>query len=72
MKIIIIVGIILITLGVIGLIYGGITYTSSRNTMRMGDIQVQVNETEHIPMTPIAGALAVIAGTIILIYGRRV
>ncbi len=71
MRIMTIIGIILIVLGMIGLIYGGITYTSSRNAISMGDMHLQVNETRHIPFSPIAGAVAVIAGVILIVFDRR-
>jgi hypothetical protein len=37
----------------------------------MGDMHVQVNETRHIPLSPIAGALAVLAGVILIVFDRR-
>jgi len=66
-----IIGIVLIALGTIGLIYGGITYTSSRNAISIGDMQVQVDETRHIPLSPIAGAVAVLAGVVMIVFDRR-
>ncbi|MFH2049090.1 MAG: DUF3185 domain-containing protein [bacterium] len=71
MKIMTIIGIILIALGVIGLIYGGISYTSSRNAINVGDMHVQIDETRQIPFSPIAGALAVLAGVILIVFDRR-
>jgi hypothetical protein len=66
-----IIGIILIVLGVVGLIYGGISYTSSRNVVDMGSMHVQVNESKQIPLSPVAGAVAVAIGVILMIVGRR-
>lgn len=71
MRIMTMVGIILIALGVIGLIYGGISYTSSRNAINMGDIHLQVDETRHIPLSPIAGAVAVLVGVAMIVFDRR-
>lgn len=71
MNIITIIGIILIVLGVVGLIYGGITYTSSRNVVDMGPMHVQVNESKQIPLSPIVGAVAVAIGVILILVGRR-
>ncbi|MBU0984456.1 MAG: DUF3185 domain-containing protein [candidate division Zixibacteria bacterium] len=71
MRIMTIIGIVLIALGTIGLIYGGITYTSSRNAISIGDMQVQVDETRHIPLSPIAGAVAVLAGVVMIVFDRR-
>ncbi len=71
MNTIILVGIILITLGAVGLIWGGISYTSSRNAVDMGSMHVQIDQTSHIPLSPIAGAAAVAAGIILIFVGRR-
>jgi len=71
MKPMTIIGIILIVLGAIGLIYGGISYTSSRNAINVGDMHVQVDETRQIPLSPIAGAVLLAAGVVLVIAGRR-
>ena len=66
-----IIGIALIALGVVGLIYGGITYTSSKDVVDVGSMHVQVDQTKNIPLSPIAGAGAVVLGVILMIIGRR-
>ena len=66
-----IIGIILIVLGVVGLIYGGITYTSNRNVVDMGSMHIQVDQKKQIPLSPIAGAAAVAVGVVLLLVGRR-
>ena len=71
MKTMTIVGIILIALGVIGLIYGGITYTSSKNVVDLGAIEIQVDEKKEIPLPPILGAAAVAIGAAMIVMGRR-
>ncbi len=71
MKTMTIVGIILIALGVIGLIYGGITYTSSKDVVDLGPIEIQVDEKKEIPLPPILGAAAVAIGAAMLVMGRR-
>ncbi len=71
MNITTIIGIILIVLGVVGLIYGGITYTSSKNVVDMGSVHLQVDQKKEIPLSPIAGAGAVAVGVILMIVGRR-
>ncbi|MDF1545909.1 MAG: DUF3185 domain-containing protein [bacterium] len=71
MKTMTVFGMILIALGVIGLIYGGISYTSSRNAINMGDMYVQVDETRHFPFSPIAGTVAVLAGVVLIVLDRR-
>ena len=51
MNLMTIIGIILIALGVVGLIYGGITYTSSESVVDMGSMHLQVDQERHIPLT---------------------
>ena len=71
MNIMTIIGIILIVLGVVGLIYGGITYTSSKNVVDLGAVQLKVDQKKEIPLSPIAGAAAVAVGVILMLVGRR-
>ena len=65
------IGIILIVLGAVGLIYGGITYTSKKNVVDIGDLKIQVDQKENIPLSPIFGVAAVVVGIVLVIVGRR-
>lgn len=71
MKAVTLIGIILIALGVVGLIYGGITYTSTKNVVDLGPIELKVDEKKEIPLPPILGAVAVVIGTTLILVGRR-
>jgi len=71
MNVMTIIGIILVGLGVVGLIYGGITYTSRENVVDMGSVQLTVDQKKQIPLSPIAGAAAVVTGVILILVGRR-
>lgn len=66
-----IIGIILIVLGVVGLIYGGINYTTTKNVVDMGPMHVNVDQHRQIPLSPLAGAAAVAVGVILILVGRR-
>lgn len=66
-----IIGIILIVLGAVGLIYGGITYTTSKNIVDMGSVHLQVDQNKRIPLSPIAGAAAIAVGVVLILFGRR-
>ena len=65
------VGLLLIVLGVLGLVYGGITYTRDRKAVDIGPLEVNVEEKESIPIPPLVGGLAIAAGVIVLILGGR-
>ena len=71
MNITTIIGIVLIVLGVVGLIYGGITYTSSKNVVDLGSVQLKVDQKKEIPLSPFFGAGAVAVGVILMLVGRR-
>ena len=71
MNFVTIIGIILIVLGVVGLIYGGITYTSSKNVVDMGSMHLEVDQQRHIPLSPIAGVVAIAVGVVLIIVGKR-
>lgn len=64
-------GIVLIVLGVIGLAYGGITYTRRRDTVSIGPFSATVQQREMLPIPPIAGAIALVAGIGLLLAGGR-
>jgi uncharacterized membrane protein HdeD (DUF308 family) len=65
-----IVGIILIILGVVALVYQGISYTTREKAVDLGPIQVTAEEKHTIPLPPIAGAIAVVAGLVLLARGK--
>lgn len=64
-------GIILIVVGAIGLIYGGITYTSHKDVVDVGPMHLEVDQKSKLPITPIAGAVAVVIGGILVFAGGR-
>ena len=64
-------GIILIALGLFGLAWGGFTYTTREKVVDIGPIHATRDKTHHVPLPPIAGAVALIGGILILIAGRK-
>jgi hypothetical protein len=66
-----IIGIILIILGAIGLIYGGITYTSKTNVLNIGDFKIEANEKQQLPLSPIVSGAVASLGIALVIVGRN-
>jgi hypothetical protein len=64
-------GILLIVLGIIGLAWGGITYTRRRDTVNVGPISATVQQRETVPISPIVSGIALIAGIGLLVAGGR-
>lgn len=60
-------GIILIVLGLLGLAWGGFTYTTREKVVDIGPIHATRDKTHHISLPPIAGALALVGGIVLLI-----
>jgi len=63
-------GIILIALGLFGLAWGGLSYTTTEKVVDIGPIHATREKTHNIPLPPIAGAVALIAGVVLLVAGR--
>ena len=66
-----ILGLILIVLGVIGLAWGGFTYTTREKVVDIGPIHATRDKTRYIPLPPIAGAVALVGGVVLLVAGSR-
>jgi hypothetical protein len=71
MKVASLVGILLIVVGIIGLAYGGITYTRKEKVVDIGPIQATAEKHERIPLPPIVGGLALAAGVVLLVAGAK-
>jgi hypothetical protein len=64
-------GIILIGLGLFALAWGGFTYTTREKIVDIGPIHATREQTHNIPLTPIAGAVALIGGIVLLVAGKK-
>jgi uncharacterized membrane protein HdeD (DUF308 family) len=66
------VGIILIILGVVALVFGGITYTTKEKVIDLGPIEATAKKEKTIPLPPVLGAISLIGGIVLLITsGKR-
>jgi len=66
-----IVGILLIVLGLAGVLYGGVSWTHPDKVVDVGPIEVTRDKKESLPIPPIAGAVCVLAGVVLLVAGGR-
>lgn len=64
-------GMILIVLGLFGLAWGGFTYTTREKVLDLGPIHATREETHTVPLPPVAGALALIGGIVLLVAGKK-
>lgn len=66
-----IAGVVLIVLGVLGLVYGGISYTTRETIFDVGPIHATADRRHALPIAPIAGGLLLVAGVAVLVVSRR-
>ncbi|HEV3216552.1 MAG TPA: hypothetical protein VGZ27_12555 [Vicinamibacterales bacterium] len=59
----------LIIVGVLGLAYGGISYSHQKKDIDLGPLQVSHTEHDTLPIPPIAGGLCLAAGIAVLVLG---
>ena len=66
-----IVAITLIVLGIVALLYGGITYTKREKILDIGPIEATTQTRETIPLPPVLGALAIVGGIALFVVAGR-
>jgi hypothetical protein len=66
-----IIAVLLIVLGVIALVHQGITYTTREKVLEVGPITATKEKKETIPLPPILGAVALVGGVALLVFGAR-
>jgi hypothetical protein len=71
MKLVTLVGVVLIALGVLAVVYQGITYTTREKVIDVGPLKATVDKDKSIPLPPIAGVLAIAGGVVLVIVGGR-
>jgi hypothetical protein len=67
-----IVAILLIVFGAISLAYGGITYTRREKVLDIGPIEATAERQRTIPLPPILGGVALVAGIgLLVVRGKK-
>jgi uncharacterized membrane protein HdeD (DUF308 family) len=66
-----VIALVLVVLGIVALAYQGFTYTTRKKVIDMGPIQATKQEHHSVPLPPVVGAIALVAGIIVLISDRR-
>jgi hypothetical protein len=62
-------GVVLLVLGVLALVYGGITWTRKDTVVDAGPIEITADKKESVALPPLAG-LALVAGGAFLLMKR--
>ena len=71
MKSMSIVGVLLIALGVVALVYQGITYTSRETVVDIGPLHATADRQRTLPLSPLLGIVALGGGVALLVAASR-
>lgn len=71
MNVMRIAGLVLVAIGLVGLIWGGVSWTRERTVVDVGPIQATAEERETIPVPPIVGGIALVTGIVLLVVPAR-
>jgi drug/metabolite transporter (DMT)-like permease len=64
-------GIVLIVIGIVGLAWGGFTFTTREKVADIGPIHATRDKSHSVPLPPIGGAIALIGGVALLVVGNK-
>jgi len=66
-----ILGILLIAGGILGLVYGGFSYTKDKTEAKIGPITLSVTDKERVNVPMWVGIGAIVVGGLILVFGSK-
>jgi TRAP-type C4-dicarboxylate transport system permease small subunit len=66
-----IAGVVLTVAGLLGLAYGGFSYTKETHDTRIGPLELSVKDRERVNVPMWAGVAAVVAGGVLLVMPRK-
>ena len=64
-------GMTLIVLGLVALVYQGITYTSRETVLDIGPLHATADRQKTLPLSPVLGLAALAGGVALLVAGSR-
>ena len=65
------IAIVLIVLGALGLVYGGFSYTKESTGLKLGPIELKVQEKKTVNVPLILSGASVLIGVLLLVSGRK-
>jgi drug/metabolite transporter (DMT)-like permease len=66
-----ILGTVLIVIGIIGLVWGGFSFTTREKVADIGPIHASRDKSHSVPLPPIAGAIALVGGIALVAVGKN-
>ncbi len=71
MKSFSLIGIVLVVLGIGGLVYGSLNYTTKEKVLDLGPIEATAEKEHHVPIPEIASIAAIVAGIIFVAVSMK-
>jgi len=65
------VAVLLIVAGIVGLLYGGFTYTRTTHDAKLGPFEVSIKDRKTIPIPAWAGAGAIVLGGALILMRTK-
>jgi multidrug transporter EmrE-like cation transporter len=66
-----ILAMVLIVAGILGLVYGGFTYTKESHDLKLGKLELSVKDKETVNIPVWAGAGAIVAGALLFFVRQK-
>lgn len=71
MRGLVLLGVLLLVGGLAMLAWPAITYTRTEKVVDLGPVEVTAERQRRIPLSPVAGGLAAVAGLVLIVSSRR-
>ena len=65
------IAVLLIVVGLLGVLFGGFTYTREKKVVDIGSVQITRQEHQRVPVSPIIGVVVLVSGVWLLMSGRH-
>lgn len=65
------IGIVLIACGALGLVYGGFSYTKETTGLKIGPMELKVQEKKTVNVPMLLSGGAIVLGAFLLVFGRK-
>ncbi len=71
MSVVKIIGVVLIAAGILGLVYGGFSYTKETHEAKIGSLELSMKDKETVNVPVWAGVGAIVIGGILLLLPKK-
>ena len=66
-----VIAIVLIICGVLGLVYGGFSYTKDTTVVKLGPLELSAKEKQTVNVPMWAGVGAIVVGGLLVVFGGK-